>query len=64
MKCEICKEEITEFEVPDVHHKNGNHADNRKENKMLVHHKCHMIHHGIYPQNYNDLRQYVELSSS
>jgi len=58
--CPLCKQEITESEVPDTHHKDGDHSNNKKNNLVKVHHKCHMIHHEIYPENYNELRQKVE----
>ena len=28
-----------------IHHENGNHNDNRMENRKLVHTRCHKIHH-------------------
>jgi hypothetical protein len=28
-----------------IHHKNGNHEDNRDENHALAHRTCHKIHH-------------------
>jgi len=60
IKCCLCGEKLTEFDIPDIHHKDGNHKNNKKENKVLVHHVCHMKYHKIYPENYNNLRQYVE----
>jgi hypothetical protein len=28
-----------------IHHKNGNHNDNRKLNRSMAHEKCHKSHH-------------------
>jgi len=28
-----------------IHHKNGNHSDNRKTNRALAHQSCHKSHH-------------------
>jgi len=55
LQCYICGEEIKD--VSDNHH-----PDKKNKPKWTVptHHKCHMIHHGIYPKNYNKLRQLVE----
>jgi hypothetical protein len=32
-------------QVVTIHHKNGNHADNRKANRALAHQSCHKSHH-------------------
>jgi hypothetical protein len=53
--CYLCGDDIQE--VPDNHHPD---KDNKPDLTESVHHKCHMIHHGIYPKNYNELRQLVE----
>ncbi len=29
----------------DIHHKNGDHGDNRRSNRCLIHKSCHMTHH-------------------
>jgi len=60
IECALCNEGIKEVEIPDIHHVDGNHNNNKKSNKVLVHHTCHMMHHGIYPKNYNSLRQLTE----
>jgi len=28
-----------------IHHRNGNHSDNRKANRALAHQSCHKSHH-------------------
>lgn len=61
IECVLCNEVIKEIEVPDIHHLDGNHKNNTKDNLVMVHHKCHMMEHNIYPKNYNNLRQLVEI---
>ena len=53
VKCYFCGNEIKEAEVPDRH-------EHKTPNPKICHHTCHMIHHNIYPENYNELRQLVE----
>jgi len=53
--CYLCNKEITE--IPDNHHPD---KDNKPRYTVPVHHKCHMIHHGLYPKNYSKLRQLVD----
>ena len=36
-----------------IHHKNGNHSDNRKQNRKLAHQSCHKRHHAIHDLNAN-----------
>jgi hypothetical protein len=43
-KCYFCHKPLTAKDLPDnitIHHINGNHDDNRDENKALSHETCH-----------------------
>lgn len=55
--CIFCKQEIKEYHIPDHHHPD---KKNNPTYTIPVHHSCHMQHHGVYPKNYNELRQLVE----
>ena len=47
-KCYLCKELLTKKDLPDnitEHHINGDHNDNRPENKALAHETCHRKYH-------------------
>lgn len=55
MYCYFCGEEIKE--KPDNHHPD---KQNQPNVTVSSHHKCHMIHHGLYPKNYSKLRQLVD----
>jgi hypothetical protein len=52
VRCYFCGEKLTENDLPvrkvdnlTIHHLNHNHLDNRVENLVLVHRKCHKAYH-------------------
>jgi len=55
-KCFFCGEVLTKKDLPDNitdHHINGDHNDNRPENKAFAHETCHRKHHyeDVAPNN-------------
>lgn len=46
-RCYFCREklEYAEFRFITIHHKNGNHEDDRRGNRTLSHRRCHKAWH-------------------
>jgi len=44
-KCYFCDGKFENVLKITVHHVNGDHSDNRKENLSLAHEKCHRSYH-------------------
>ncbi len=50
IKCKICNKT---FLIPYIHHQDGNHSNNIKENRIPLCNSCHAILHN---SDFNDLR--------
>jgi len=61
MECYLCGENLKKEDFIDNHHPN---KKNKPNWTKPTHHICHLIHHNIYPKNYNILRQLVEAKKS
>ena len=45
-KCGMCGFSMTENMEVHLHHKDGNHTNNKPNNLQMVHRACHRLHHG------------------